>query len=338
MGLLGPGGAVGLEFDEAEVRVVELRGKAGAPTLAAWGRAPLPAGAVVDGLVAEPVQVGQALIDLWRNCGISGREVILGVVNQEVLVRFAAFPKVPRDKLANVLRYQAQEHLPIPMESAVWDYAVVDEKAGANPPLLEILLVAARRQMVDDFLAALTAARLSPRDIDVGALALLRLLPPAAAGDGATVLVHAGNGLSTILIVAGGAPRLVRFIPVSVGEVARKLGYAVAEVAAALEGAEPPEVLAGWGTRLEAEIRSSAGYYQGQPGAEPVEAVVLSGPGARLPGLADRLRENLGVPVSVLNPLEKVNVPEKFRPQLVPTAPDFGVSIGLARRGLEGSS
>lgn len=331
MGLLGVSDrAVGLELDAGEARAVELRGRANAPTLAAWGRVALPAGAVVDGAVAQPETVGRALADLWVSAGIGAREVVLGVVNQDVLVRFAILPKVPRDKLPNVIRYQAPEYLPVALDTVVWDFAVIGEKPGTGPPFLEVLLVAARREMVDGFLAALAAARLTPRDIDVASLALLRLLPSRGEKASAVMLLHLADYLSTVLIVAGGVPRLARIVSVGLSELCGTTGHGVPM----FTDHRPAEVLRSWVGSLEAEIRSLVGYYQAQPGAKAVETVILSGRGARVPGLLRMLEENLGVGVMILDPLKGLK-PRGPGVKIEP-AVDFAVGIGLARRGLEG--
>jgi len=244
-----------------------------------------------------------------------------------------------------MIRYQAQEYLPIPISSVVLDYAVTGETAGEAGPLLEVLLVAARREMLDTFLALLTAARLKPRDIDVSSLALLRTLP-AAQSAGATVLVDVANGLSNLLVAAAGVPRLARLLPAGLQDLAGALGCTVDELAPsseiAAEQAEQarerlsPEILAGWTENLADELRSSINYYQAQPGAAAVDSIVLSGRGARLPGLAARLQEYLGVPVDIARPLEGISVSSRADREITAAAPDFAVCLGLARRGLEG--
>ena len=340
--------AAGLELDTGEARVVELRGSARNPVLTAWGRIPLPPGAVEEGMVVQPDVVAAALNELWSRAGLGTREVILGVANQNVLVRFATFPKVPGNKVAQMIRYQAQEYLPIPISSVVLDYAVIGETPKETGPLLEVLLVAARREMLDTFLAVLAAARLKTRDIDVSSLALLQTLP-AAQSTGATVLVDVAGGLSNLLVTAAGVPRLARLLPAGLQNLAGALGCTVDGLApppgpagAAAEQAEQakerlsPEALAGWTENLADELRSSLNYYQAQPGAAAVDGVVLSGRGARLPGLATRLQEYLGVPVDIARPLEGISVAPRMEPGITAAAPDFAVCLGLARRGLEG--
>ncbi|MDI6907396.1 MAG: type IV pilus assembly protein PilM [Thermoanaerobacterales bacterium] len=343
MAFLKPAGVVGLELDAGEVRAVELRGGARAPVLAAWGREPLPDGAVVEGAVVRAEPVAAALERLWSAAGIAGREVVLGLANQGVIIRFATMPKVPANRLAQAVRYQAEDYLPLPLSQVVLDYAVLGEAAGENGPVLEILLVAARRDMLDAFLRVLDAARLKPRAVDAAPLALARLLPPAER-EGVTVLVDVGNGLSHLLLAAGGVPRFARLIPVSLQDAARMFGRSLETIVPPQAGAEPeggeedwyPDTLRAWSESLAGEIRSSIGYYLAQPGSAPVARVVLSGRGARFPGLAARLQEILGLPVTRARPLDGIAVP---RPRgggdIAREAPDFAVCVGLARRGWE---
>lgn len=328
-------GAVGLELDAGEIRAVELGGSPGAPELVAWGRIPLPRGAVEEGMVLQPNIVARTLEELWLKAGISSREVILGVANQAVLVRIAAFPNVAPAKIPQIIRYQAQEYLPVPLNTVVLDHEVIGEAQGEKNQL-DVLLVAARREMLDSFLLALKEAKLEPRDIDVSSLAILRLLPAQEAEE-ALVLVNIANDLSNILVVARDVPRLARLMPIRMQE-------AEEQAASTLEDDIPillkkEKIMTGnlnaWGRRLGGEIAASISYYETLPGAYPVKGVILSGAGARTEGLAAMLKDGLGLPVSMLEPLKGITVTQKGI-AIAGDSPDFAVSISLARRGLEG--
>ncbi len=376
-GLFKKRGAVGLELDSVEARAVELRGSPASPWLACWGRAPLPPGAVSDGMVLQPEAVAGVLGKLWSRTGMGSREVILGLFNQAVLVRMATFPEVQAGKVDRMVRLQAQEHIPVPLSTVVLDHAVIGKAPGDLGNVLEVLLVAARRDMLKSFLAALDAARLKPLEIDVAPLALIRNLPPGASR-GTVAILDVAVGFSNLLVVSRNAPRLVRLLPVGLQGAADLLGCtpddlapvpghgdlrekspkaggysqpgpgllpeAAQTPARTLEGGphagpdlgreRPDDALSAWVRSLEGEIRSSIGYYLSQPGSAPVEGLVLSGRGARLEGLAAHLQRRLNIPVDVMQPLRGI----KHREDLpgFPAAPDFSVSVGLARRGLEG--
>ncbi|HHX50489.1 MAG TPA: pilus assembly protein PilM [Clostridia bacterium] len=114
-GLFATKTMVGVEIDDGEIRGVELEKHQGRLSLGSWGSYPLPDNAVKEGVILQPEKVGGALEELWRQEGFKQREIITGVSNQGVLVRFASFPQVPPEKLDGVIRFQAQDHLPVPL-------------------------------------------------------------------------------------------------------------------------------------------------------------------------------------------------------------------------------
>lgn len=326
---------VGVDLDTREVRVVELRGKPRSPELSAFGRLPLPEGAVRKGGIIDAQKVGEALSTLWDQNGISTRDVVLGISNQEILVRFANFPKIPQEKLGNLIRLQAQDFLPLPLDKVVFDYLVVGENRDEEKESLEVLLVAARRDMVDGFLSALEAARLIPQDIDVSSLALLRLIPPEDRGKTVAVL-HMPYEVGSILIARDGNPRLARFIPVSLTEILGKEFFHETR-----ESIDPitidwsEESFSYWSDMLTSELRSSIDYYQSQEEDYPVEQINLSGCGIRIEGLAERLQERFDIPVVTIDPLQGISLDQQAEYLLSGRASDFALNISLALRGLE---
>ncbi len=325
---------VGLEVDSGELRAVELSGKAKSPTLESWGREVLPDGAVEDGIVYSPQQVGEALQELWSRHKFRGSEVILGISNQEVLVRFANFPKVPEDKLGGLIRHQAGEYLPIPLPSVILDYTVIGETTGEEGDMYEVILVAAKNEMLYSFLQTLSFAGLKAWDIDVSSLVLLKVVP-GLPREGAVIVVDIANGQTNILLVEGEVPRLARRIPVRLKDVANIMEASESELPSLGDLSQsPPENFLRWADTLVGEIRSSMNYYQAQEGAKPVEEIILSGKGARIPKLLERTEEILNTPVKKMRPGEGINnfqLPGGQELEL-----DYTIALSLALRGLEG--
>jgi type IV pilus assembly protein PilM len=327
-------GIIGLELDTGEARAVELRGSTRAPVLAACGSISLSDDAIVEGMVLQPDAVAAALEELWDSAGIAGREVILGVANQGVMVRHATFPKVPENKIDRMIRYQAQDYLPVPLDTVVLDYMVIGETADERGQFLEVLLVAARRDMLEKYLAALSMAALKPRDINVSSLALLQVLPEAGRS-GTAAIVDVANGMSNILVVADGVPRMARLLPIGLKDAAKQLGCALDEVVPP-PGTEEQrdwsrEALQVWIERLADEIRSSISYYYEQPGSTNVGGIVLSGRGARIGRLSDLMQESLGIPATTLQPLQVTNWSTRKGTDIVRQVPDYAVCLGLMR-------
>jgi len=329
--------AVGLEIDTGTARAVEASGTPKKPKLSALAEINLPEGAVEEGMIVQPEQVGDALRELWAGGAVKHRKVLLGVSNQGVLVRYATIPKVAPDKLANVIRFHAQDHLPIPLESVVLDYRVVGEAVEDERPVYEILLVAARRDMLDGFLQALEVARLEPEDIDVSTLALMQILP-AAATERTVAVVNVANGLSNILVSDQNQPRLARLVAVKLKDLAFGLGSTLDHLLAGnnADSENAREVFSAWAGNLITEARSSLTYYQNQANSSDLEAIIFNGRGARLKGLSTRMEEALGLPVRIVNPFADFSNAEPHLEGTGLMAVDYAISAGLARRGLEG--
>lgn len=330
--------AIGLEIDNGAVRAVEMTGKAGSANLAVLGAASLPEGTVKEGMIYEPAVVGEALKKLWQKVGFSSREVFLGVSNQSVLVRHITIPNVPSSKLNNVVAFQAQEHLPISLESVVMDYMVLGDTVGADAAEggLEVLLVAARKEMLDRFVEALNIARLEPVDIDASSMVLVSLLPPKALAMN-LMLVNVANGLNNILVSAKGKPRLARLGLAKINDLADSLGCSLDDTFKFSSGDDrSSSVLTGWLDNLAVEIRSSLTYYLDQPGSSPVEGVLLSGSGALCQGISRHLEDYLDLPVRIFNPLKEYSPAKRRLVRSDLEAVEYTVSAGLAVRGLEG--
>ncbi len=322
---------------------MEVSGKAGSPVLINRGIEKLPEGAVEDGIVRQPELVSEILTEFWSAAGFKSRNVMLGVSNQEVLVRFALFPKVPEDKLEGLIRHQAQDYLPLPLESVVLDYTVIGETVSQDREMHEVILVAARRDMIASFLAALSGAKLNAWDIDVSSLVLLRIVPKLQ-NDGAVVLVDIANGQSNLLIIANEVPRLARRVPVRLKDAAAMLNVSVDEMFFLPGIADSPlEGYMGWIEGLIGEIRSSISYYQAQEGALAIDEVLLSGKGARAPGLVSKTEEILNIPVKNLQPFSCMDDRAAFMAdgdrrhgQSDSSMPmDYSIAVSLALRGLE---
>ncbi len=336
MGFLRAKSVVGLDIDTAEIRAVELSGSIQSPNLVKYGRIPLPDGVVREGMIINQEKVQEALDRLWYDAGFSSRDVLLGISNQGVLVRFATFPKVASAKVDKLIRYQAQEYIPFPLSSVVLDYIIVGETASNTEQFLEVLLVAGKRDMLDTFLEVVSAADLKVKDIDVSSLALQRVLSSADSKDTAAV-INIGDELSSILVVDNDNPRFARTIPTGLKAAEGVFNCSISEIVPAESEHKPvwaEEAVSVWSLTLAGEINSSLSYYQNQQNVAFINRVFLTGRGARINGLAGKLQDSLELPVMVIHPFEGISVPAKHE-KIKSTAQDFAVSAALALRGLE---
>lgn len=334
-------------MDTGVIRVVELKGKLSSATLTAAVKIAIPERAVVEGLVADPGLVAEALGELWRINKLSRSDIVLGVSNHGVMMRLAAFPKIVEKKLAQTISFQAGEYFPIPLAKMVFDFSVIGESTGESGPVLDVLLVAARRDLLEKSLGALNQVNLKPIVIDPSALALMRTIPKNKLS-GTVVLADISNGLSLLMMVTGGVPHIARVIPHSLQTYARESELPLTEilrdtaqqVAVTKEEGQGQfwgfETAYRWGMALAGEIRSTIGYHLSQRSEGAVDLIVISGGGVKIPGLPALLEEELGIPVEVNNPLGEISGSSQTGGiDMSKEGPEFAVSFGLALRGLE---
>ena len=167
---------VGLDINASSIAAVELRSN-GAIEVLGHGIAPLAPGLFREGEVADPEALGKTLKELFAARRLSGN-VRLGIANQRVAVRTLHLPPIPDPKeLAAAIRFQAQEHMPMPIDRVVLDWEVVGHVTGeAGDRQIEVVVVAARREMVQAMVEAMNAAGLRPVGIDLSAFGMVRAL------------------------------------------------------------------------------------------------------------------------------------------------------------------
>ena len=353
---MGKAPVIGLDIGTFAVRAVELVPGSGRPVLVRTGQVVLPPGAVVGGEVVDVAAVGAAITRLWEEAGFQGKDVIVGVTGQRVIVRQAELPAMSEEDLRAGLRYHAQDLLPISVDDAQLDVCVLDQiPGGEDEPKMHVLLAAASHEVVASHLAALDAAGLRPAAVDVLPLALLRAFP----GDGPTgseAFVSVGAGLTTVIVREAGIPRFVRVLGVGGDDITAAIGADLGCDGDYAEHLKRKAILAGDTSvatlsranalvaehvrPLVEEIRGSLDFYLAQADVDQIERLVLTGGGVKTPGLVAGLDGTITSQVIVADPFDAVEIgktgltPDDLRR----ASPVMAAAIGLALAGLPGQS
>jgi len=289
-------GLFGLDIDGRFVAAAQVRdGK-----LANTASAELPAGVLADGEVADREALSAALKE-FVSANKLPRRVMLGVSNQQIVVRVVDLPRIddPGERDA-ALRFSASEAIAMPLDDAVLDHQIAGYTTNSDgSERMQVVLVAARRTMIEEYLGAVKDAGLKAEGIDLDAFALVRMLAAEAATD--TVI---SEGVAPPLVPfedGQETPRAARVI-CHLGGVSN-LAIALGDSCLFCRTLSTSFDAAGAGAQIANDIRLSIDYYMGQPGALPVGDVLLSGEGARDEALVADLAGQLGIPVSAARPL-----------------------------------
>jgi type IV pilus assembly protein PilM len=273
-------GSIGLDIDGRYLAAAQVSGG----RVMRCASQNLPDGLVRDGEVADAEALGQHLKSFASAAGLP-RNVRLGVANQQIVVRVVELPRIEDDRQRDAaVRFQASEAIAMPLDEAVLDHQIAGFSTAADgTPRMQVVLVAARRKMIETLLDAVKTAGLKADGVDLDAFALVRAL--AVDSDepehAARVFCHLG-GVTNLAVAVGSSCFFTR--PLS-----------------AVWDEEDA------GSRLADEVRLSIDYYMTQPQAKPVGEVVLSGPGSVNRQLVESLETHLGIPVTVPAPLGTID-------------------------------
>jgi type IV pilus assembly protein PilM len=306
---------VGLDLDPSHIAAAEVHAN-GTVSVKKGAVAALRPGVLRDGEASDPAALAEALRDLFDANDLP-RRVRLGIANQRIVVRSLDLPVIDDPKgLAAAVHQEAPDHIPMPMDEAVVDFqslGVVDTPAG---PRSRVVIVAVRREMIERLVSATREAGLELEGIDLAAFGMVRALAPAASEHAilyvnvaglTNVAVANGSGCLFTRAAAGGLDAVVHNLSERRGltqEHARQWMQHVGLLTPLEDVEGDAELIAATRAALEEgvhqladTVRNSLNFYRMQDGAESVERAMLTGPVLAIPGFADKLSEQLKLPV-----------------------------------------
>jgi type IV pilus assembly protein PilM len=341
---------IGLDIESGSVAATEVAGRDRAVGRTAI--VPLEPGVVREGEVHDPAALSKALEDLFARHKLA-KSVRLGIANQRVVVRTLRLPQIEDpEELEAAVRFRAQDEIPMPLDQAVLDHRVIGKSEGEDGNTqIDVLAVAARRDMIHPLVQVLRDAGLTPTGIDLSAFGMIRALgaqnglPVDESGElpvPTTLYCHLGD-LTNIAVARGSGCLFTRVSPFGVETIADRLasreGIPVEDARELLMevgleedidlfdgedgSAAAREELERGSSKLSDELRMSMDYYGAQEGVTPVERVVVCGAGSAIPGLADRIRPDVGLAISRETPNELSHLDPEDAARLT-------VSYGLA--------
>jgi type IV pilus assembly protein PilM len=314
MGLLAAKSIIGLDIEPGYVTAVET--SSGGVAVERAASAQLAPGVVRDGDVVDVVTLAQVLRDLFAEHKL-GRRVRLGVASQRIVMRTIDLPPLKDAKeIDSAVRFQAQEHIPMPLEQAVLEHQSLGIVETPDGPRTRVVIVAARRDTIDGLLAATRSAGLRPEGIDLSAFAMIRALYRPG-HDGATLYISVG-GMTNLAVAVGTTCVFTRVVghgtEAMAGELAERRGLTIDHARGWLSHvgvSMPPDDIEGDSEivveartvisegirRISDEVRNSLDFHGAQPGTAAVTRAILTGPAVTIPGFADQLGEEIQLPL-----------------------------------------
>lgn len=344
--------ALGLDIGSSSVKMVLLKETRRGYELQHFGIAPLPPEAIVDGTLMNSTAIVQAIQDLVSAQKIRHREVALGVAGHSVIIKKIQVPTMSQSELDESIQWEAEQYIPFDIKDVNVDTQILSAADGEATGQMDVLLVAVKKDMINDYTSVVAEAGLTPAVVDVAAFAVQNAFEVSYGfpEDETVVLINAGASVVNINIVSRGVTSFTRDITiggnlfteeiqkqlnVSYEEAeALKVGGSAAGDADALVPQEVERVIQGVASQMAGEIQRSLDFYAATAADGQIAKVFLSGGTARIPALQRMIAKRSGVPVETLNPFRNIEIDHRrFDPTYVmEVAPIAAVAVGLGLR------
>ncbi|HHF98289.1 MAG TPA: type IV pilus assembly protein PilM [Candidatus Aerophobetes bacterium] len=344
-----------MKVGSSSVKFVELLHKKNEYRLRKLGFESFPFSEKKEGYLNYVGFVAQKIKDIIRRYNLNSQKIVTGVEGESVAIRVVRIPQMKESELSEAIKWQAQEHLPYPLEDITVDYHVLKKDlVGAGGKEMSVLLVGVKKSTIDEYLRIFQEVGICPAIVDVNSLALYNVFERIEnKKKEGTALINIGHRITNLLILAEDYPFLVRDIKFGGDNITRALiesfgvNYQEAEkikkaedlsyighkIGRELEPEQVEEVIRGALSELINEIVRSFEYYTSNREGAPVQKIILSGGVSLIKGIDVFLSQELEVPVEKFNPFVKISYAKgKFGEFLPYFSPVFSVPVGLALR------
>ena len=316
---------IGLDLGSSAIKVAQVAGRRGSDArLLAFGIEPIGADAIVDGAIMNQSAVVEATRALVSRLKLRTKDVALAVSGHSVIIKKILVPAMSEAELEEQIPFEAEQHIPFDRNDVELDWQVLSDRDTQGQ--MELLLVAAKKEVVRDYTAVAREAQLNPAVVDVAAFALQNAweaaypnAPDTGTGT-ATVLINVGACISHINILSGGNTAFTRDVNTGgnafTDDLKRQLGVSQEEAEQLKVNADvnPEEsvsrVLRQSAEHIAGEFSKSLDFFLASHRDHALGRIYLAGGSARVSALHRAIEARAHTPVEVMDPFRKMDVAE----------------------------
>jgi len=343
MGLFGrKRSSIGLDIGSGFVKVVEVDHSGDQPEVVRVAMRPLLPDAIVEGEIMDYGLVSDSVQGLFQEMGMKGADVVTAIGGHDVIIKKIEMDRMKESDAREVIRWEAEQHVPFDIKSVELDFQILDPHGDGLQ--MQVLLVAAKRELVDNKVGLLQDAGVNPVIIDIDAFALHNAFAHnyPDSQDGVIALVNVGHETTNVNVLEDGVPILTRDIPFGSRKIRedlqRERGLTAEQAEDVVQARETTDDLesfvAASADEVAVGIERASAFLMTRESGNVLGKIFLSGGGARIPGMCETLARRMNVETEVVNPFERV----PLRPgaagdiSIDEAAPMLLLPLGLALR------
>ena len=341
---------VGLDIGSKTIKAAEIVENKKGYSLSKFGMIDIAPGLIEEGAIKDPEAVAETIRNLFKTYGIKNHSVALSIGGYSVIVKKISVQSTTEEQLQETIHFEAEQYIPFDINDVNIDFQILGENEN-NPNQMNVLLVAAKKEMVGDYVSLTEMSGLDPRIIDVDAFALQNIFVlNYEPEEGENVaLIDIGASKTSLNILKGEHSVFMRDVSLGCGQINQKISALVdcdMEEAEAIKFGESsdrisPEdlsdiissVVADWCT----EIRRALDFFYSTYPDDQIRKIILSGGGGNIQELRQLLAVETSAEVTTINPFQRFFVDgDKFDTEyLEKIAPQASICLGLATRKMD---
>jgi len=336
-----------LDIGSYAIKLVELKKTKKNYQLVNIGSVTLPPEAIIDGALMDSSAIADAIRGLVASSHLKSTNAVTSISGHSVIIKKISIQAMAENELADSIQWEAEQYIPFDIADVNLDFEILGPNiADANQ--MDVLLVAAKKEIVDDYKGVLAEAGITPVVIDIDVFSaqnMLELNYPPEMGE-MIVVINIGAELSNINVIMDGISLFTRDVASGGGQITediqKRFGVSYEDADSAKRGmsvdgvdaAEVKKLIEEGADALSYEIARTIDFFLATNSEYKVARAYICGGGAKIEGLDKILSEKLKVSVEVADPFKEISCNEKkFDPEyLRDVAPMFGVAVGLAIR------
>ena len=343
MGLFGrKKTSIGLDIGSGFVKMVEVDHSGAQPEVNRVAMRALAPDAIVEGEIMDYGLVSETVRGLFEDLGMKQADVVTAIGGHDVIIKKIQMDRMKESDAREVIRWEAEQHVPFDIKSVELDFQILNPYDEGMQ--MEVLLVAAKRELVDNKVGLLQDAGINPVIIDVDAFALhnafLHNYPEAQ--EGIIALVNVGHETTNVNILEHGVPILTREIPFGSRRIRedlqRERGLTAEQAEDVVQARETVDDLERFvdasADEIAVGIERASAFLMTREDGETLGKIFLCGGGARVPGMVESLGRRMNVETRLVNPFERVPVRPDAAGEvsIEEAAPMLLLPLGLALR------
>jgi len=336
---------IGIDVGSSSIKLVQLKDNKGSYQLLNAGIIPLPPEAIVDNSLMDSSAIAGVVKNLVSSLGIKVKDVACSISGNSVIIRKIVLPAMPQEELEDQISWEAEQYIPFDINDVNMDFQILSPDSN-DPSKMNVLLVASKKDIINDYVAVFNDAALHLSVVDVDSFAVqnaFEINHDASPGE-IVALINIGASVMNINVVKEGITLFTRDVQMGgnlyTEEIQKQLGLSRQEAESGkiliheTGNAQLVDLISKVNDSVTQEIRRSLDFYNSTAGDERITNIYVSGGGSKVYNLVAAISEKTGLPVDRINPFARLKYNEKdFDPEyLQEIGPLMAVPVGLAIR------